>query len=201
MEVYLSEDAFWGLLISAIEVYKRECFGFLIGYRDENSVFIVEHALSYQSARRYNTGVIENKRAIRRIRKFLSNIPPLTLIGDFHSHAGWGDLKAVPTPSDQDVLEMEPKTVYIIIEVNDKRKSVPWNYNDDGALSGTTDDYYFKIVAYYLSLQTKVKRANIFCPYAIGFDAKVRGIGESRLEFQDAGKIEQARGVFRQKRR
>ena len=180
MEVHLSEDAFWGLLISAIEVYKKECFGCLIGHRNENNVFIIEHALSYQSARRYNTGVIENKRAIRRIRKFLSNIPPLTLIGDFHSHAGWGELKGVPTPSDQDVIEMEPKTIYVIIEVNDKRKSVPWNYNDDGTLSGTTDDYYFKIVAHYLSLQNKVKRANIFCPYAIGFAATYF----SRLETQ-----------------
>ncbi|MCI0623012.1 MAG: Mov34/MPN/PAD-1 family protein [Acidobacteria bacterium] len=188
MEVYLSEDAFWGLLISAIEVYKKECYGYLIGYRDENNVFIVEHALSHQSAQRYNTGVIENKRAIRRMKKFLSNIPPLTLIGDFHSHAGWGDLKAVPTPSNQDVLVMEPKTVYIIIEVNDKRKSVPWNYNDDGALSGTTDDYYFKIVAYYLNLQSKVKRANIFCPYAIGFDAKPRRNGDSRLSVKAMGK-------------
>ncbi len=188
MDVYLSEDAFWGLLISAIEVYKKECYGYLIGYRDENSVFIVEHALSHQSARRYNTGVIENKRAIRRMKKFLSNIPPLTLIGDFHSHAGWGDLKAVPTPSAQDVLQMEPKTVYIIIEVNNKRKSVPWNYNDDGTLSGTTDDYYFKIVAYYLSPLDKVKRANIFCPYAIGFDVKSRRNGESRLHYKTAGK-------------
>lgn len=189
MEVYLSGDAFWGLLISAIEVYKKECYGCLIGYRDENNVFIVQHALSYQSARRYNTGVIENKRAIRRIRKFLSNIPPLALIGDFHSHAGWGDLKAVPTPSDQDVEEMEPKTIYVIIEVNDKRKSVPWNYNDDGTLSGTTDDYYFKVVAYYLSPKNKVKRANIFCPYAIGFDAKIRDNGEQRLNPKVAGRV------------
>jgi len=83
---------------------------------------------------------------------------------------------------------MEPKTIYIIIEVNDKRKSVPWNYNDDGALSGTTDDYYFKIVAYYLNPQSKVKRGNIFCPYAIGFDAKIRKNGESRFNYGTAGK-------------
>lgn len=174
MDVYISQGAFWGLLVSAIEVYKRECFGFLIGYRDINNVFIVEHALSFQTAKRYNTGVIENKRAIKRIKKFLSNLPPLSLIGDFHSHAGWGDLKGVPTPSNHDVLEMERNNLYIILEVNNKRKSVPWNYNDDGTLSGTTDEYYFKIVAYYLDSRERVKRANIFCPYAIGFDAKMR---------------------------
>lgn len=188
MEVYISEDAFWGLLVSAIEVYKKECFGFLIGYRDANNVFIIEHALSFQSARRYNTGVIENKRSVRRIKKFLSNIPPLTLIGDFHSHAGWGDFKGVPTPSDQDILEMEPNTIYVIIEVNDKRKAVPWNYNDDGTLSGTTDEYYFKLVAYFLDALSRVKRANIFCPYAIGFDAKTKKGGESRLNYKTIGK-------------
>ncbi|MEW5979115.1 MAG: Mov34/MPN/PAD-1 family protein [Acidobacteriota bacterium] len=187
MDVHISEDAFWGLLVSAIEVYKKECFGFLIGYRDGDN-FIVEHALSFQSARRYNTGVIENKRAMRRIKKFLSNIPPLSLVGDFHSHAGWGDLKAVPTPSSQDVLEMQANTVYIIIEVNDKRKSVPWNYNEDGALSGTTDDYYFKVVAYYLDPHSRVKRANIFCPYAIGFDAKVKRVNGRRISYKTVGK-------------
>jgi len=174
MEVYISEDAFWGLLASAIEVYKRECFGFLIGYRDANNIFLVEHALPSQSVKRWNTGVIESKRSERRIKQFLSNIPPLSLIGDFHSHAGWGDLKGVPIPSDQDVRQMAPNTLYIIIEVNDKRKSVPWNYNDDGTISGTTDEYYFKIVAYYLHSRQRAKRANIFCPYAIGFDAKAR---------------------------
>ena len=34
MTAYISQNAFWGLLISAVEVYKRECFGLLIGYRD-----------------------------------------------------------------------------------------------------------------------------------------------------------------------
>jgi proteasome lid subunit RPN8/RPN11 len=189
MDVYISKDAFWGLLVSAIEVYKKECFGFLIGYRDANSVFIVEHALSFQSARRYNTGVIENKRSVRRIKKFVSNIPPLTLVGDFHSHAGWGYLKGVPTPSDQDILEMEHNAIYIIIEVNDKRKAVPWNYNGDGTLSGTTDEYYFKLVAYFREPQGRVKRANIFCPYAIGFDAKTNRAVESRFNNKAVGKV------------
>src|SRR2546425_1144570 len=34
MIAYVSQSAFWGLLISAVEVYKRECFGLPIGYRD-----------------------------------------------------------------------------------------------------------------------------------------------------------------------
>ena len=38
MEVYISSNAFWALLISAIEVYKKECFGLLLGYRDSGNI-------------------------------------------------------------------------------------------------------------------------------------------------------------------
>ncbi|PYS02734.1 MAG: hypothetical protein DMG12_13435 [Acidobacteria bacterium] len=75
MEVYISANAFWALLISAIEVYKRECFGLLLGYRDSNNIYIVEHAISYQTANRSHTSVEKNGRASRRIDKFLGNLP------------------------------------------------------------------------------------------------------------------------------
>ena len=61
MIAYISQNAFWGLLISAVEVYKRECFGLLIGYRDRRGpedMYIVEHALPYQTAGRRHKGVV-----------------------------------------------------------------------------------------------------------------------------------------------
>jgi len=33
-------------------------------------------------------------------------------------------------------------------------------------------NYHFRIGAYYLDGNSRTKRANIFCPYAIGFNAK-----------------------------
>ncbi len=63
MIAYISQNAFWGLLISAVEVYKRECFGLLIGYRDRrgpDEMYIVEHALPFQSAGRKHRGVVSN---------------------------------------------------------------------------------------------------------------------------------------------
>src|SRR5215470_3799956 len=104
MEVYISANAFWALLISAIEVYKKECFGILLGYRDSSNIFIIEHAISYQTAYRKHTSVEKNSRASKRIQKFLGNLPQLSLIGDFHSHTGWGDLKGVGIPSTQDFV-------------------------------------------------------------------------------------------------
>jgi proteasome lid subunit RPN8/RPN11 len=186
MDVYISANAFWALLISAIEVYKKECFGILLGYRDNNDIYIVEHAISYQTAQRKHTSVEKNRSAAKRIQKFLGNLPHLSLVGDFHSHTGWGDLKGVGNPSTQDVIDMASEHLYIIIVANDKRRSAPWQYTGDGALTGTVDDYHFRIAAHYLDDNMRARRANIFCPYAIGFSAKeippkvlVKGAGSS----------------------
>src|SRR4029450_9177715 len=87
MITYVSQNAFWGLLISAVEVYKRECFGLLIGYRDRKGpqeMYIVEHALPFQSAGRRHKGVVSNPRAHKRIDRFLEHIPPLPVLRRTH---------------------------------------------------------------------------------------------------------------------
>jgi proteasome lid subunit RPN8/RPN11 len=175
MIAYISQNAFWGLLISAVEVYKRECFGLLIGYRDRRGpeeMYIVEHALPFQSAGRKHRGVVSNPRAHRRIERFLSNIPQLSVIGDFHSHTMWGYNRAASHPSETDRQGMVRENVYVIVSVNDRLREVRWNYNDDGSLSGTTDDHYFRLTAYTVNGSGEARRMPIVCPYALGFDAK-----------------------------
>ena len=175
MTAYISQNAFWGLLISAVEVYKRECFGLLIGYRDRKGgeeMYIVEHAIPYQTAGRRHKGVVNNPRAHRRIERFLRNMPHLSVIGDFHSHTMWGYSRAASSPSETDLDGMAPENVYVIVSVNDRLREVPFNYNDDGSLSGTTDDHYFRLTAYTVTTSGEPRRTPILCPYAIGFDAR-----------------------------
>jgi proteasome lid subunit RPN8/RPN11 len=174
MTAYLSQNAFWGLLISAVEVYKRECVGLLIGYRDRGPEerFIVEHAVPFQSAGRRHRGVVSNPRAHRRIERFLAGIPQLSVIGDFHSHTMWGYNRAASHPSDTDLEGMERENVYVIVSVNDRLREVPWNYNDDGSLSGTTDDHHFRLTAYTVTASGEPRRVPIVCPYALGFSAR-----------------------------
>jgi len=175
MTAYISQNAFWGLLISAVEVYKKECFGLLIGYRDRKlgeEMYIVEHAIPYQTAGRRHKGVVNNPRAHRRIERFLRNMPHLSVIGDFHSHTMWGYSRAASGPSETDLEGMAPENVYVIVSVNDRLREVPFNYNDDGSLSGTTDDHYFRLTAYTVTQTGEPRRTPIMCPYAIGFDAK-----------------------------
>jgi proteasome lid subunit RPN8/RPN11 len=174
MIAYISQNAFWGLLISAVEVYKRECFGLIIGHLDRQpgkEMFVVEHAIPFQSAGRKHKGVVTNPRAHRRIERFLANLPQMSVIGDFHSHTMWGYTRAASHPSDTDREGMQPDNVYVILSVNDRLREVPWNYNDDGSLSGTTDDHYFRLTAYTVTEGGETRRISILCPYAIGFDA------------------------------
>ena len=123
MDVHISANAFWALLISAIEVYKKECYGILLGYRDSSNSYVVEHAISYQTAQRRHGSVERNNRASRRIHKFLDNLPHLSVIGDFHSHTAWGNLKSVGNLSTEDLSDMMPDHLNFIIVANDNRRS------------------------------------------------------------------------------
>ncbi len=191
MKVYLSESTFLGLLLSAAEVYKKECLGYLLGYSLEDR-FIVEHAFSLQTATRRHRGVAMKERNQKRIEEILERFAKLQIIGDFHSHTQYGDTKGLFIPSPDDIKSMVTGQIYLIIAVNDIDKVYPWSENRDGTISGSVGKMFFKIAAYYLARKKntkadkkesednknnekdkgsefEVKRAKIYCPFPPGF--------------------------------
>jgi proteasome lid subunit RPN8/RPN11 len=173
LRVYISENAFIGLLLSSAEVYKKECLGFILGYRLEDR-FIVEHAFTVQTANRRHKGVIYNTKNHRKIEPILARFDKLQIIGDFHSHTQFGLTKGLPIPSPEDIKEMLPGHVYLIVAINNNQKTMPWGENRDGTISGSISEFFFKISAYFLNGVTSnggnsVKRAKIHCPFPPGF--------------------------------
>lgn len=191
MKVYLSENTFLGLLLSAAEVYKKECLGYLLGYRLEDR-FIVEHAFSLQTASRRLKGVILGDKNQKKIEEVLERFDKLQIIGDFHSHTQFGETKGLPIPSQDDIKTMKAGNVYLIVAVNDIDKVYSWSENRDGTISGSVGRLFFKISAYYLKKKLKkkaevnsnsvtkgtsdsnhenleLKRAKIYCPFPPGF--------------------------------
>lgn len=166
MKVYLSENAFMGLLLSSAEVFKRECLGYLLGYRLDDR-FIVEYAFGLQTARRKRRGVIFHHRDQKKIEPILSNFVKLQIVGDFHSHTPYGNTKGIPVPSPQDIREMEKDNLYIIIAINELEKTKPWKENKDGSISGSMGDLFFKISAYFY-IDSIHQRAPIYCPFPPG---------------------------------
>ncbi len=168
MKVYLSENAFMGLLLSSAEVFKKESLGYLLGYRLHDR-FIVEYAFSLQTARRKRRGVIFHHRDQKKIEPILSKFVKLQIVGDFHSHTPYGDTKGIPIPSTEDIKGMEKDNLYIIIAINELGTTKPWQENKDGSISGSMGDFFFKISAYfYPSVKNTPRKAFIYCPFPPG---------------------------------
>lgn len=163
-EVYFSEHAFMGLLLSSAEVFKKESLGYLLGYRLDDR-FIIEHAFSLQTARRKRRGVIFHRRDEKKIELILSNFPKLQIVGDFHSHTPYGEARGLDVPSPLDVKGMKKDNVYVIIAINESAKTRAWKDNRDGSISGSMGNFYFRISAYVFHSRTGTPRkALIRCP-------------------------------------
>ena len=168
MRVYLSENAFLDLLLSSAEVYKKECLGFLLGYKLEDR-FIIEHAFSFQTASRKPKGVIYHDKSHKKIEQILARFDRLAIIGDFHSHTQFGMTKGLPFPSKEDVLGMTPEHIYLIVAINNNKKTMSWAENKDSTISGSVGNFFFKISAYFMNGSISLRKAKIHCPFPPGF--------------------------------
>jgi proteasome lid subunit RPN8/RPN11 len=148
MEVYLSENVFMGMMLSTVEVYKKECFGLLLGYRLPDR-YVVEHAIPYQSVRRGRNFAELRSDKWRVIQEVLKWFPRLDVLGDYHSHTMYGSVRAEVALSRDDIDYMEPNDLQVVIAVNENRRTRGWTVNNDRTVSGSLDRYHFKIAAYY----------------------------------------------------
>ncbi len=148
MQVYLSENVFMGMVLSTVEVYKKECFGLLLGYRLPDR-YVVEHAIPYQSVRRGRNFAELRSDKWRVIQEVLKCFPRLDVLGDYHSHTMYGKIRAEVALSRDDIEYMEPNDLQVVIAVNENRRTRGWTVNTDRTVSGSLDRYHFKIAAYY----------------------------------------------------
>ncbi|GEM_PF-321131 len=148
MQVYLNENVFMGMVLSCVEVYKKECFGLLLGYRTPEK-YIVEHAIPYQTVRRGHNWAELRSDKWKMLQEILKNFPKLDILGDFHSHTMYRDIKAHVSLSRDDIEYMDPHDLQVVIAVNENRRSREWSLNSNRTISGSIDKFYFKIAAYY----------------------------------------------------
>lgn len=168
MDVFLSDKAFIGLVLSAIEVYKRECMGSLLGYNIRNRI-VVEYVIPYQSAKRKPTGAEPNWNRESRVQEILPNLLQLHHVGYFHSHTQWGKQKATTELSDTDIEGMIPEQIEIIVALNDSKRKTEW-YQSRKEISGTIGKYHLRLACHYKKKNGKIKQYKILCPYVLGFD-------------------------------
>jgi proteasome lid subunit RPN8/RPN11 len=178
MEVYLSENAFFGLLVSTIEVYRRECFGILLGHRLQDRVF-VEFSVPYQTANRKYRQVHMDWKRSQRVEEAVRKTTRWERVGDYHSHAKYGPSRATTQLSKEDRQYFTEGTVGIVVAINDIQKARPWGYVKGGTLSGAVNGYSIRIASYFKS-NDHIEKAHVICPYAIGFMEKRQNLFRER---------------------
>lgn len=184
-EIYLSEQAFLGMILSAAEVYGRECYGLLFGYVLPGKT-IVEGAIAYQTAERKFSTVSLYERQNRVIQRVIGQFPKHEYVGEFHSHPYFRGRAGDAGLGHDDAIGVTEAEIQLVIAINPRRRTVRWSTNADGALSGTLADYHFAIGGYHVrhpkgnrhgrkghgrrAARPQLFRARVHCPYAVGLN-------------------------------
>lgn len=173
MEVYLSENAFVGLLVSTVEVYRRECFGILLGHREPDRI-MVDFVVPYQSAVRKFQEVHMDWQRGQRVAEAVRATSRWELVGDYHSHPMYGEKKATTKLSRTDHESFHEDGTSIIVAINDGHRQHRWGYVKGGLISGTINGYSIRMATYHKDGDAVI-RVPLICPYAVGFTAKTKG--------------------------
>ncbi len=185
-EIFLSEQAFLSIVLSAAEVYRRESYGLLFGYSLPGKT-IVEGAIAYQTAERRFSEVSLFERQNRIIQRIIARFPKYEYLGEFHSHADYRGCEGQADCTDADLESMTAGEIALVVAINPRRRTVPWSTNRDGALSGTLGDFRFRLGGYTIrppaaerrkpktkqrgrrcKVRPQLLRARVSCPYAVG---------------------------------
>jgi len=166
VRVLLKQPAFLSVVLSAMETFKKECFGFMLGKTDEKG-FVVEHSIAMQTAKRkFNS--VEN---INQREKIILAVCGLfwkssQIIGDFHSHPRFKieSPKDMSYPSERDTDDSREGNVYFIVDIAEKKKKQRWRVTKDGGILGTLGNFKLKIKAFLSYENKKLNPIKISCP-------------------------------------
>jgi len=165
MPIYISEDAFITLTLSAIETStKYEATGLLLGHKSEGTYY-VQNAIPYQLAERTPNSVFVSHAKQRRIRRVFKNFMKYQIIGEFHTHPD-GSIKL--SKADKEVMKESNYELEVVVAINRDDLKNSWHY-DKGVLSGSIDKYNIEIGCWKVR-DKKTTKLSIRCPFAVGFD-------------------------------
>ena len=160
MKINIEPSALINLVLSAVEKYKKETIGLLIGKREE-SVFSVKGAFSEQGTHTTYSFSYHNEKFIKKIQEDWT-FHQWTIIGDYHSHTQRGQARALPTPSGEDIADMNKYKLYLIIAINENKKYKIWKHSSK-IITGKFGKHDIEIAAYILKNGDKSLRVKLLC--------------------------------------
>jgi len=200
VNVILRNSAFVNMLVSTLEVYKKESYGILMG-RKRGKDYVVKQAFTYQSAKRHYDWVVMDPRRRNRIDQLLKTIMSYRFLGDYHSHIDWPDHL-----SDADKKEMREQEIplSLLLLVKDTNRRQKWRYlASDCSLTGTVADRYFvKFYAFeYDPEKKKIRKLRVKCAYIDRLNREVSTFGRLGMVGTRRGRKGKGRRGRRSERR
>src|SRR3989338_7808495 len=184
MKLILSKPAAVNIILSAVEVYKKETYGILLGERRGKHIR-VNQAVSFQSANRDYEYVSMDTARENRMNHILKHVSGMKIVGDFHSHPDYPEkLSAHDTEELKKASEHMVSVLVLIKKTNVSRK---WKYDAGsrrmaGVLAGR---YFIGITAsIYNYKKKKAERIPVICRHIREMNnrAKLYSALEKKLE-------------------
>ncbi len=175
----ITEQAFVGMIVSAIEVFKKESYGALIG-EVHRKHYLVTDSYTYQTAKRnYESVSVLRTRQIR-VSRSLGLFTNSKVIGDFHSHPSGPHF--LSEWDKKDLLKL-CQGLTILVSLFESNKERKWELNSDLSISGSVSKKYFvKMSAYEVDrVNQKIYPLKIVCPYLRKFNRNrlyIRSVAE-----------------------
>lgn len=172
--VRLSRDAFFGLLISAVDPFKRECTGILFGKTPvcHCPFYSISFVHGNEHAHRWFDAALPYDRADKRIYGLCQAMPGTfsKIVGRFHSHPEYGKKRfhSVATEGDAEHMHAYKIGLEIVVQISLRMddKSGRWWMRSDGGIQGSLGKYNFSLAAYVFDTPDaeKPKRVPIIAP-------------------------------------
>lgn len=169
-KVWLSENAFIAMVSAAVEAFKDETLGVLLGLSEPHwRRVVVQYAVVYQTAKRARDEVEADPKRAARLNKFLEKVTFLEVIGDFHSHPEMPVRRLSSCwLSDKDKKWVSVGEIGFVIAIDRDYNERNWHHLSKGSLMGSVYPYSLKISAWYKTAKDNFKLSKIHCPFALG---------------------------------
>jgi proteasome lid subunit RPN8/RPN11 len=146
----IRESALISVIATVAEVYKKECYGILLG-RVYRNAYRITNAIAIQRADRLYTSVEVGYNHFQSILKNLEHLPKFKIIGEFHSHPQFGSRRGVAKLSKEDIEDTGLGPLQIVVAANDVVTKRKWKATKEGHINGSLGNISMIIKAFTLN--------------------------------------------------
>ncbi|MEK9208760.1 MAG: hypothetical protein AAB910_01645 [Patescibacteria group bacterium] len=155
--VYIEREPLLNMILAAVEMYNRECLGYLFGYSSGKPTksFVITSAVQLAAVvHRSSCGLHQSKRACKRLGGFIDKASRLfPYLADFHSHPHpkmWPGLFGL-SEDDRKSMHDEDKFCVIIALSPRGKRLLEWAMRDEGTrLRGSLGHFDVHFTAHWV---------------------------------------------------